>query len=367
MASIKVPYVDLASQYQEHRTEILDAVDKVMCSGNYILGPEVEAFEKSFASLCGVKHAISVADGTESLMLCMKILGIGPGDEVITAPNSWISSTSSITHVGAKPVFVDVGADQNMDPNKLENAINKKTKAIMPVHLTGKMADMNPIMEIAKKYNLPVIEDAAQSIGAIYYGRKSGSIGDFGSFSLHPLKNLNGMGDGGVVTTNNDHYARELRLIRNHGIQSRESIIKWGYNSRLDSIQAAILNVRLKYLNDVTEKRRKNAERYRRELENIVLCPKDADNCFDVYHLFVIMTEKRNALKNYLESKGIFTAIHYPVPIHLYQAASELGYSRGDFPVCEAQAERILSLPVHQNLSNEQVTYVINEIKKFFA
>lgn len=364
---MKIPYVDLAGQYLEHRDEILNAVDAVMKSGQYILGPEVDIFEKNFSKLCGVKHAISVADGTESLMLCMKILGIGPGDEVITAPNSWISSASSITHVGATPRFVDVSEDQNLNPVLLEKAITSKTKAIMPVHLTGKMADMNPIMEIAKKHGLPVIEDAAQAVGASYFGKKAGSIGDFGSFSLHPLKNLNGMGDGGVVTTNSDIYAEELRLLRNHGIVSRENIIKWGYNSRLDSLQAAILNVRMKYLDQVTEKRRAHAERYRRKLKDIVLCPVDAPDCFDAYHLFVIQTDRRDELKSHLEKKGVATAIHYPVPIHLYKAAAELQYTQNSFPVCEAQSRRILSLPVHQGLSFEQVDYIADSIIEFLG
>ena len=224
---MEIPYVNLPSQYLEHREEILNAIDNVMKSGQYIMGPDVEQFEKSFATLCGTKHAISVADGTESLMLSMKIFGIGPGDEVITAPNSWISSASSITHVGATPVFVDVRKDQNIDPDQIEKKITKNTKAIMPVHLTGKIADMNPIMELAKKYNLKVIEDAAQSVGAKYHGKGSGSIGDVGSFSLHPLKNLSGAGDGGIVTTNSDSFAEELKLIRNHGIVNREAIKKW--------------------------------------------------------------------------------------------------------------------------------------------
>lgn len=362
-----IPYVDLVGQYNEHRDEILKAIDDVMKSGQYILGPEVDKFERQFEKICGVKHAIGVADGTESLMLAMKVLGIGPGDEVITAPNSWISSASSITHVGATPVFVDVRADQNMDPTLLESKITKKTKAIMPVHLTGKMADMNPIMEIAKKHNLFVIEDAAQAVGASYQGKKAGSIGQLGSFSLHPLKNLNGAGDGGMITTNDDQLAAEIRLIRNHGIVSREHILKYGYNSRLDSIQAAILNVRAKYLDQVNERRRQNAEIYRSKLKNIIECPEDAANCYDVYHLFVIQTDRRDELKKYLETKHIGTAVHYPVPIHLYECSNYLGYKKGSFPNCERQSERILSLPIHQGLTTEQVHFIADEIKHFMS
>lgn len=362
---MEIPYVNLPSQYLEHREEILNAIDKVMTSGQYILGPDVEQFEKSFATLCGTKHAISVADGTESLMLSMKIFDIGPGDEVITAPNSWISSASSITHVGATPVFVDVRKDQNIDPDLIEKKITKNTKAIMPVHLTGKMADMNPIMELAKKYNLKVIEDAAQSVGAKYHGKGSGSIGDVGSFSLHPLKNLSGAGDGGIVTTNSDSFAAELKLIRNHGIVNREAIKKWGYNSRLDTIQAAILNVRIKHLPAVSEKRRQLAEVYRQKLQHLVHCPVDEKNCYDVYHLFVIQTPRRDELKKHLTAKGIGTAIHYPVPIHLYEAANYLNYKPGSFPECESQSGQILSLPIHQGLTVAEVNYIADEILQF--
>jgi dTDP-4-amino-4,6-dideoxygalactose transaminase len=362
---VEIPYVDLASQYNQHREEILAAVDEVLKSGQYILGPQVELFEKNMANLCGVRHAIAVADGTESLMLTMKVMGIGPGDEVITAPNSWISSASSITHVGAKPVFVDVSSDQNINPALIEKAITKNTKAIMPVHLTGKMADMKTIMEVAKKHNLFVIEDAAQAVGAKYRGQAAGAIGHAGSFSLHPLKNLNAAGDAGLITTNDDRLAEEIKLLRNHGIVDRENINKWGYNSRLDSIQASILNVRLKYLEQVTARRRRNAELYRKLLTTELQCPQDADGCFDVYHLFVIQTARRNELKAYLQTKGITTAIHYPVPIHLYKAAEELGYKRGDFPVCEKQAGEILSLPIHQGLSDKHIEYIANEINQF--
>lgn len=362
---MQIPYVDLAAQYLEHREEILNALDEVLKSGQYILGDQVQQFEQSFAQLCGVKHAISVANGTESLVMAMKALGIGPGDEVITAPNSWISSASSIHLAGARPVFVDVREDQNLDPRLLERAITPRTRAIMPVHLTGKVADMNPIMEIAKSRRLFVIEDAAQAVGAIYHGRCAGSIGHVSSFSLHPLKNLNGAGDGGVLTTDDDNLAEELRLIRNHGIVSREDIKKWGFNSRLDSLQAAILNVRIQYLKQVTEKRRTNAALYRSQLADVVECPIDAPECYDVYHLFVIQTDKRDPLKNYLSSKGISTAIHYPVPIHLYRAAEALGYKAGSFPVCESQAKRILSLPIHQNMSSEQIQFVAEEVRTF--
>ena len=362
---MQVSYVDLAAQYLDHRKEILSAIDKTLTSGNYILGDEVLLFEKNFANLCQVKHAIAVANGTESLVLAMRALGIGPGDEVITAPNSWISSASSIVLAGATPIFIDVNKDQNLNPELLERALSKKTKAIMPVHLTGKMANMDPIMDFARKNSLFVIEDAAQAVGAKYHEKMSGSMGHVGSFSLHPLKNLNGAGDGGVLTTNDDSLAEELRLLRNHGIVSRENIVKWGFNSRLDSLQAAIINVRMQYLDAVTKLRRQNAQIYHSKLSGLVDCPMEDANCFDVYHLYVIQTSRRDQLKNYLKTKGIDTAIHYPVPIHQHRAAANLNYGENSFPVCEAQSKMILSLPIHQNLTQEQVNFVADTIADF--
>ena len=361
-----IPYVDIGGQYAEQREEILAAIDGVLKSGQYILGPELEKFESSFAKVCEVKHAIGVGNGTDSLIMLMKALGISEGDEVITAPNSWISSASSIALAGATPVFCDVRADQNMDPNLLESVITSRTKAIMPVHLTGKMADMDPIMSIAKKHNLYVLEDAAQAIDAAYHGKKAGSIGIAASFSLHPLKNLNGAGDGGMITTLDDALAASLKLLRNHGIVDRNDIAHWGFNSRLDSIQAAILNVKIKSLSQITSKRRSNAAHYRAALGKLVECPADAPGSFDVYHLFVIQCDRRDELQNYLKGKGISTGIHYPVPIHLYRCSKYLNYKQGSMPVTESQSKRILSLPVHQGMNDEQLDYVIRAITQFY-
>ena len=366
MLALKVSYVDLKGQYENQREDLLKSVDSVLASGQYILGPELEKFEKSFAALCGVKHAIGVGDGTAALILTMRALNIGEGDEVITAPNSFFSSASSIVHTGATPIFCDVRKDQNIDPQKIEQLIGPKTKAIMPVHLTGKIADMNPLLEIAKKHDIYVIEDAAQSVGASYYGKKSGSMGIAGCFSLHPLKNLNGAGDGGIITTNDDSLSQKLKLSRNHGMVSRNEIPTWGHNSRLDCIQAAILNVRLNYLEDINKKRRENASLYRKLLPSQVKCPNDAKECFDVYHLFVIQTSLRDELQNFLKSHEIETSIHYPVPIHLFECSRNLGHKEGDFPEVEAQSKRILSLPVHQNLSKEQIKYVCSKINEFY-
>lgn len=362
-----VPYVDLGGQYLEHREEILNSIDELLKSGQYILGEELTKFENTFAELCGVKHAIGVADGTAAITLSLRALGVGPGDEVITAPNSFFASASAIIHSGATVKFCDVAADQNMDPLKLEEMITPNTKAILPVHLTGRCADMNPIMEIASKYGLFVVEDSAQAVGASYQGKKAGSIGNTGCFSLHPLKNLNGAGDGGMIATNDDSLAEKLRLMRNHGMVDRDTIPFIGYNSRLDCIQAAILNVKVQHLDEVTKKRRANAELYRSTLGNIVECPIDAEGSFDVYHLFVIQCDRRDELRNFLSENDIQTSVHYPTPIHLFDCFKNLGWKEGDFPEVERQSRRILSLPVHQQLSEKQITFVASKIKEFYS
>lgn len=363
---MNIPYVDIGAQYKENREEILAALDRFLASGNYILDGEVTRFEQQFAELCGVKHAIGVADGTASLSLCMRLLGIGPGDEVITAPNSFFSSASSIVHVGAKPIFADILKNQMIDPAQIEKKITAKTKAIMPVHLTGKIADMDAINAIAKKHNLFVIEDAAQAVGAVYKNRKAGALGDFGSFSLHPLKNLNAAGDAGIVTTNNDQYAEKLRRLRNHGMIDRDNIPEFGYNCRLDGMQAALLNVKLPKLSGVNERRKKNADIYFRRLEGIVELPYEEKGSSDVFHLFVIQCDRRDELKAELAKAGVATSIHYPVPIHLFECSQKLGYKAGDYPETEKQSRRILSLPVHQNLTAEQVNFVCDQIEKFY-
>lgn len=362
----QIPYVDIGGQYRSQRDELLPLIDALLSSGQYILGEEVAKFEKAFASLCGTRYAVAVANGTDSLILSYRALGIQPGDEVITAPNSWISSASSIALIGARPVFVDVLKDQTMDPEKLEKAITSKTKAILPVHLTGKCADMNPILEVAKKKNIAVIEDAAQSVGARYFGKAAGSMGAIGSFSLHPLKNLNACGDAGILTTNNEALYRKLASLRHHGLEDRNTVNEWGYNSRLDALQAAILNYRFKHLPKIIERRRYNANFYRHELKDLVYCPEDREGCFDVYHLFVIQAERRDALKEFLAKDGIHSAIHYPIPIHLQPCARQLGYHKGSFPEVERQSEQILSLPVHQEMTDPQLERVTKRIRSFY-
>ena len=363
---MRVPYVNFVKQFQESREETMAAFEAVMLRGDFILGKEVTEFETEFARLCGVKHAIGVANGTDSLIMCMRAIGIGPGDEVITTSNSWISSASSIALIGATPVFVDVAQDQNMDPALLEKAITKKTKCIMPVHLTGRCARMPEILKIAKKHNIPVLEDAAQAIGAKVGGINAGAGGYFSSFSLHPLKNLNATGDAGIITTNDSEMAHKLKMLRNHGMRNRDEIDFWGYNSRLDTIQAAVLLPRLRKLPEVIEKRRALAKRYVAGLSEIVECPIERDDEFHTYHVFVIQCDRRSELQAFLQERGIETKIHYPIPIHLQKAAESLGYKRGDLPVTERQMSRILSLPINQYLSLEQVDSVVESIREFY-
>lgn len=363
---MRVPYVEIAKQFEDIDSDVVNAITNVLASGKYILGEQVALFERQFAHLCGVKHAIGVANGTDALVIAMKALGIGEGDEVITPANSWVSSTSSIALAGATPVFADISADLNMAPEAIERVITNKTKAIMPVHLTGKIADMKAVTAIAEKHGLYVIEDAAQSVGASLGSKKSGSLGTVACFSLHPLKNLNAAGDAGVITTDDDELAHKINLLRQHGLVSRNEISCWGYNSRLDEIQAAILNCKFAGLENILKLRQQNADTYRKLLADIVETPKLEAGKKDANHLFVIQCQHRDELKAYLKEKGISSAIHYPVPIHLQPAAEYLGYQRGDLPMTEACAERILSLPVHQHLSSEQLHYVADCIHQFY-
>jgi len=358
-----IPYVDLRRQHLPIRNEILAAVDKVLSHGNFILGQEVEQFEAAMAAYCGTKYAVGVNSGTDALFLCLKAYGVGPGDEVITVPNSFLATASAVVAVGATPVFVDAHEDMNIGPELIEDKVTKRTKAIIPVHLTGRPADMDPIMRTAQAHHLMVIEDAAQAVGARYKGRRVGSLGHCGCFSLHPLKTLNACGDSGIITTDDEQLYRSLTQLRNIGLKNRNESDLWGYNSRLDTLQAAILLVKLKYLDIWIEQRRNNASYYRRYLEDIVEVPSERDFEESVYHTFIIRTERRAELQDYLEKHGVGTRIHYPIPIHLQQAAKSLGYKKGDFPICERLARTSLSLPVYQGLTREELGYVVDRIK----
>jgi dTDP-4-amino-4,6-dideoxygalactose transaminase len=363
----QIPYVNLTAQWQDDRDELLPIIDTVLGSGQYVGGDEIDKFEEQIAKLCQVKYAVALNSGTDALTLALHLLGVSRDDEVITPPNSFIASTAVIMHLGARPIFVDVLPDQNIDPDKIEAAITDKTKAIMPVHLTGRICDMDPIMMLAEKYNLAVVEDAAQAIGSKYKGIPSGSIGDVGCFSTHPLKNLNACGDGGFLTTNDEKICAKAKSLRNHGIAVRDSVDSFGYVSRMDNLQAAILNFRLKKLNKIIEKRRNNAQKYFDKIDTkYVYLVKEREYEYNTYHTFVIQTEKRDNLKKYLYNNGINTAIHYPIPIHLQPAAKILNYSKGDFPVTEKQADKILTLPINQSITNSQIKWIVSLVNKFF-
>ena len=366
---MKVPYVDLHAQHAPLKEKLLAAVGGVIDRGQFILGGEVAQFEQRFAELCGVRYAIGVNSGTDALVLALKALGIGPGDEVITAPNSFVASAASIALAGARPVFADVCEDYNIDPALVQGAITPRTRAIVPVHMTGRPADMDPIMEIARSHGLHVVEDAAQAVGARYRDQAVGSIGTTGCFSLHPLKTLNACGDGGVITTDAPDLYNELSSLRNHGLLTRDDCAFWGYNSRLDTLQAAMLLVKLDQLEKWTEGRRANARFYQQHLGELpqVRTPMDKPHEKAVYHTFMVQADRRDLLRSYLGEKGIGTSVHYPVPIHLQAAAEELGYGPGSFPVAEAQAQKVLSLPIYPELEPAQLAHVVDSIHAFYG
>jgi len=315
---------------------------------------------------CDSKFAISMNSGTDALTIAMHLLGVRRGDEVITPPNSFIASTATIVHLGAKPVFADVLNDMNINPDEVGRKITKKTKAIMPVHLSGRIAEMDEIKKIAKKKNIPVIEDAAQAVGSLYKNKPSGSLGDMGCFSSHPLKNLNACGDGGYMTTNNFKIYQKAKSLVNHGMEKRNIIKNFGYVSRMDNLQALILNHRLDNLDDLILKRRKNARFYFDNLTSDIFIPEEKTHEFNTYHTFVIQTKKRNQLKKYLEKNGIPSLIHYPVPIHLQPAAKFLGHKKGDFPMTEKLSNTMLTLPINQELKLSELKYIVKTINLYF-
>lgn len=364
---MKIPFLDLKAAYLELKKELDAASQRVLESGWYIGGAEVETFESEFAEYCSVKHCIGVANGLDALHLILRAYGIGEGDEVIVPANTYIATWLAVSYAGATPIPVEPDArTYNLDPNKIEAAISARTRAIMPVHLYGQAAEMDSINKIAQKYNLKVIEDAAQAQGARYKERLAGTLAAAAGFSFYPGKNLGAYGDAGTVTTDDDELADRIRLLRNYGSRVKYYNEVKGYNSRLDPMQAAFLRVKLKYLNEWNARRRKIAEKYLQELANIeeIVLPLVPESSVPAWHLFVIRYAERERLQNFLESKGIGTLIHYPVPPHLSEAYREM--KDYEFPISETSAETVLSLPMGPHLRNDEVDYVCSTIKTFF-
>ncbi|GAB5046827.1 DegT/DnrJ/EryC1/StrS family aminotransferase [Thermodesulfovibrio sp. TK110] len=356
------PFVDLQKQYKNIKDEVITCINEILESSHYILGKNVKAFEEEVKSYLDVADAIGVASGTDALHLALKALDIGYADEVITTPFTFFATVEAILYVGAKPVFVDIEEDTyNIDPEKIEEKITPKTKAIIPVHIFGAPADMIKINEIARRYNLKVIEDAAQAFGARIGNKKVGSFGDAGCFSFYPSKNLGCFGDGGIVVTNDLKVAERIRILRNHGSRGRYLHETIGFNSRLDEIQAGILRIKMKHIEEYNEQRRKKASLYTKLLSDAVITPREKNNTYHVYHLYSIRSSKREKIKETLSNHGIPSVVYYPQPMHLQKAVSFLGYKKGDFPVAESVAEEILSLPMYPELADEEV-YEISQI-----
>ena len=360
-----IPYVDLQTQYQSIKPEIDAAVLKVLASAQFILGEEVSAFEQEFAAYCNVREAVALNSGTSALHLALLAAGVGAGDEVITVPFTFVATAASIDYVGARPVFVDIEPDSfTMAPGAIEKAITPRTKAIMPVHLYGHPADMDPILEIARRRGLTVIEDAAQAHGAEYKGRRCGSMGDMAGFSFYPGKNLGAYGEGGALVTNDPALAKKVRLLRNWGEERRYEHSLKAYNYRMDGIQGAILRVKLRYLEQWTEARRSHAAAYRALFEDSTIgTPEEGADCRHVYHVFAVRLRNRDSTREHLQAAGIHTGVHYPIPVHLQPAYRDLGHRPGDFPVSEAVAREVLSLPIYPELTPAQRETVASAVR----
>jgi dTDP-4-amino-4,6-dideoxygalactose transaminase len=365
---MRVPLVDLQAQYAALRAEVQAAMARVMERADFILGEEVSRFETEFATYCGVEHAVGVDSGLSALELILRSLDIGPGDEVITAANSFIASASAISHTGARPVLVDVDpATYNIDVAGIERAITPRTRAVMPVHLYGRPAAMEPILALARRRGLWVVEDACQAHGARYRGARVGSLGDAAAFSFYPGKNLGAYGDGGIVVTRHDEIDERVRTLRNYGQREKYRHETVAYNRRLDSLQAAVLRVKLRRLDDWNAARRDHAAAYRRGLAGLPLAfPGAGPGEEPVYHLYVVRTKDRGGLAAQLDARGVATGIHYPLPIHLQPAYAGLGYPCGSFPVTERYAEEILSLPIYPELPAEASAWVCEGVRAFF-
>jgi len=363
---MRVPYTAFKIKNEPIREKLIQAFEQVLDSGHYIQGPECAAFEQEFAQFCGTPYASGTSNGTDSLHLILRAMGIGPGDEVITAPNSFIASASTIALVGAKPVFVDVTEDLNIDPTIIEDAITPRTKAILPVHLTGRPAKMVEINKIANKHNLFVLEDAAQAVGARLQGKRVGSWGDAASFSLHPLKNLHAFGDAGIITTNDSKLIGQFKISKNHGLRNRDQCDFWSFNCRLDELQAALLRVQLQELERWTEERRELAFRYNTLLSPFVKVPEEGPDEYHVYQTYVVLADHRDDLQKYLRDNGVEALVHYPTPLHMQPAAATLNHLPADFPVTLQLSKRIMSLPLYPGLTHKQQDLVAELVGTFY-
>ena len=363
-----IQFVDLRKQYLPLKEEIFQGFEKALDGMHLFLGENIQEFEKDFAGFCEADFGFGVSDGTTALKLILLAMDIGRGDEVITVSHSFIATTEAIMQTGATPVFVDIDPKTYlMDPNKIEEKITPRTKAIMPVHLYGQTAEMDTILSIARKHGLKVIEDACQAHGALYAGHHAGSLADAAGFSFYFSKNLGGFGEGGFVSTNDPELAKRVKLLRDHGSEVRYHHDEIGYNARPDELQAVVLRAKLPHLNEWNAKRRANAQLYEHYLANApVTTPFVARKNTPVFHLYVIQTAQRDDLQNYLKSRGIFTGIHYPIPIHLQKATASLGYQIGDLPVTELMVSRILSLPMYPELEESEIKYVADTVLEYF-
>ncbi|MDB5586639.1 MAG: putative pleiotropic regulator [Devosia sp.] len=361
-----IPFLDIKAQYTTIQAELEAAALKVLRSGRYVLGEDVAALEQEFAAYCGTSHAIAVNTGTSALHLSLLAAGVGPGDEVITTPFTFVATAAAISYIGAIPVFVDIDpVTFNIDPNQIERAITPRTRAIVPVHLYGQMADMDPILQIAAKHGLVVIEDACQAHGATYGGQRAGSLGVSGCFSFYPGKNLGACGEGGIIVTNDDKQAQQMRMLRDWGQDRRYHHVTQGFNYRMDAIQGAILRVKLRQLETWTEARRTRARLYTSLLVNgPVEVPREAAGRRHVWHVFAVRTRDRDQLQKFLLSEGVETGLHYPIPVHLQPAYAHLGHGQGDFPAAEAAANTVLSLPLYPELSLRDVEIVAELVKQ---
>ena len=365
---MKIEFIDLKSRYKIEKKEIFKSLEKVLKKGHLVLTNELQEFEEKICSYTQRKYCLGLNSGTDALMMSLWSLGIGKKDEVITSPTSFIATVGAISHVGAKPVFVDVKDDFNIDEEKIVSKITNKTKAIMPVHWTGRMCNMSKIYKIAKKYNLKIIEDAAQAMGSFYNNKHAGYYSEVAAFSTHPLKNLNALGDGGFITTNNKKIYEKIKLFRNHGLKKRDYVESYGVNSRLDVLNAEILKMRLKKLKNINKKRRENVQLYRENLKNkYIRVPDDKKNEVNSYVMFLTEAEKRDELQKYLSKYNIQSLIYYGTPLHLHPATRKLGYKKGSLPNSERLAKKVLALPHHQNLSKKQILYVCNKINNFYS